>query len=206
MTITNLADTFVTVPAAIAIIIWLIAGRAWRMAFWWTLLFSFGLLLVAATKIAFVGWGIGIRSLDFTGISGHAMRASAVVPVLFYLMLQQSSLPKRAAGVVLGLLFGVLVAISRLAIHVHSVSEVMFGFFLGAAISLGFIRIASTSCIPVSRRLIAAGLIALLPTAYANPAPTSRWIDELALYLSGHDKPYVRTAWRMPHSSRTGNL
>src|SRR5438445_2386701 len=106
MTITKLADTTVMVPVAAACAAWLVCGRAWRMALWWCLLFTMGLALVAATKIAFVGWGIGIRSLDFTGFSGHAMRASAVMPVLFYLLLQKAPPFARTSGVLLGIVFG----------------------------------------------------------------------------------------------------
>jgi hypothetical protein len=32
--------------------------------------------MAACTKIAYLGWGIGMRSFDFTGISGHAMTAT----------------------------------------------------------------------------------------------------------------------------------
>ena len=35
-----------------------------------------------ASKVAFIGWGLGLSALDFTGISGHAMIASAVYPLL----------------------------------------------------------------------------------------------------------------------------
>ena len=80
---TSYGDTMVMIPAAFIILVWLTVGRAWRMAIWWCLLLIAGLVLVAATKIAFVGWGVGIRSIDFTGISGHAMRATAVLPVIF---------------------------------------------------------------------------------------------------------------------------
>ncbi|MEB0165436.1 phosphatase PAP2 family protein, partial [Glaciimonas sp. CA11.2] len=125
MSITRLADTTVMLPLAAACTVWLACGRAWRMAFWWCLLFALGLTLVAATKIAFIGWGIGIQALDFTGFSGHAMRTTAVMPVLFYLLLQKSSPTVRTLGVVLGIALGVLIGISRLAVQVHSVSEVV---------------------------------------------------------------------------------
>lgn len=194
--ITHLADTVVAVPAAIAIAVWLSAGRAWRMAAWWTILFTLGLTLVAATKIAFAGWGIGIRSLDFAGISGHAMRATAIAPVIFFLLLQKSPRMLRILGIMAGLLFGLLVAASRIAVHAHSLSEVVAGCLLGAAISLGFIRIARSSLRPeVNRWIVAASFVALLPVSHAEPAPTVSWIYGVALYLSGHDRPHVRSTW-----------
>jgi membrane-associated phospholipid phosphatase len=195
--ITYFGDTVVMMPAAAAIIIWLVIGRAWRMAFWWSILFTVGLVLVVATKIAFIGWGIGIRSLDFTGISGHSMRATAVLPVLCYLMLQKSSPGLRALGICFGLMLGLLLGISRIAVHAHSISEAAAGCLLGGMISLGFIRISGSLQKPVLHRwLIVLSMLALLPTSYAKPAPTQRWMNGVALYLSGHDRPYSRKQWK----------
>src|SRR5712692_9155992 len=98
MKITGFGGTAVMMPAAAVIVAWLLAGRAWRMALWWCLLFSFGIGIVVATKLAFIGWGIGVRSLDFTGISGHSMRATAVIPVMLYLLLLKARPVARASG------------------------------------------------------------------------------------------------------------
>ncbi|MEB0010062.1 phosphatase PAP2 family protein [Glaciimonas sp. Gout2] len=193
MSITRLADTTVMLPLAAACTVWLACGRAWRMAFWWCLLFALGLTLVAATKIAFIGWGIGIQALDFTGFSGHAMRTTAVMPVLFYLLLQKSSPTVRTLGVLLGIALGVLIGISRLAVQVHSVSEVVSGCILGAFVSVGFIWISSTLPKPILHRwLIALSLIVLIPAPMAKPAPTDRWLNAISLSISGHEKPFER--------------
>jgi membrane-associated phospholipid phosphatase len=197
MHITSVADTVVTLPAAATIAVWLIAGRAQRMALWWCLLFICGLAVVVATKIAFIGWGMGISSLDFMGMSGHAMRATAVFPVIFYLVLQRSPAVVSASGVMFGILIGVLVGVSRVALNVHSVSEAVAGCAIGVAVSLGFIWMSRGLPRPhLNHRIIALGLFALLPTSYANPAPTNRWMNAVALYLSGHDMPYGRNADR----------
>jgi membrane-associated phospholipid phosphatase len=195
--ITGFGDTVVMMPVAAAILVWLLVGRAWKMAFWWAALFSLGLAIVAATKIAFIGWGIGIRSLDFTGFSGHAMRATAVMPVLFYLMMHRSRSTGRLIGIGLGLVFGIVLSVSRVEVHAHSISEAVAGCILGGVTSLGFIWLSRRWEKPaLSRWLIAVSMIALFPTSYAKPAPTQRWMDSVALYLSGHDRPYTRGYWR----------
>lgn len=197
MHITSVADTVVTLPAAATIAIWLLAGRAWRMAFGWSLLFIGGLAIVAVTKIAFIGWGIGISAIDFMGMSGHAMRATAVFPVILYLILQRFSPAVRASGVLCGLLFGVLIGVSRVVLDFHSVSEVVAGCAAGGIVSLGFIRMSRGLPRPhLNRRLIALGLFALLPTSYASPAPTNQWMHAVALFLSGHEMPYDRSTGR----------
>ncbi|MGV3656021.1 MAG: phosphatase PAP2 family protein [Noviherbaspirillum sp.] len=191
--ITFLGDTIVMLPAAMAILGWLAVGRAWRIAFWWATLFAFGLGLVAATKIAFIGWGIGSVALDFTGISGHAMRAAAVLPVLAYLVSQRWRAPAKFACLVLGLGAGLMISISRVVLSYHSVSETVAGWLLGSAVALGFIRCSLRLSKPyLNRWLLAVSLLALVPTAYANPAPTGHWVNAVALYLSGHERPYVR--------------
>jgi membrane-associated phospholipid phosphatase len=195
---THFGGSTVMLSAAVVITAWLIAGRAWRMAFWWCGLLGVGLLLVLATKIAFVGWGVGIRSIDFTGISGHSMRATAVMPVLLYLILQKRPRLVCVAGVLLGLMFGVLIGISRLILNAHSMSEAVAGCILGGMISLGFILISRNSPKPVLNRwFIALSLMIVLGAGYAESVPTQRLIRDVALYLAGHERPYIRATWKM---------
>src|SRR5215217_2554483 len=86
MALSALGSMSVTGPLCIAVAVWLLAGRTWRLSLSWCMLFGIGLLLVAITKIAYYGWGIGIPQWKFAGLSGHAMRACAVYPVVLYLM------------------------------------------------------------------------------------------------------------------------
>src|SRR5690242_12235967 len=101
-------------PAAALCVLSLMLGRAWRLALWWCLLLILGCTMVAASKIAFIGWGIGIQSLDFTGLSGHAMRATAIAPVFLYLISPKAPAPVRLAAVLAGIGFGLLIGVSRL--------------------------------------------------------------------------------------------
>ncbi|MDB5823701.1 MAG: rane-associated phospholipid phosphatase [Herminiimonas sp.] len=192
--ITFVGDSVVLLPAGLVILAWLAAGHAWRLALLWSALFASGLVVVLATKIAFIGWGIGIESLDFTGVSGHAMRASAIFPVIAWLFLQRSSGSARNLGILVGVGLGLLVTVSRVVLHYHSVSEAVSGWMLGSVVALLFIRVGQGLAKPqLNRWLIALAMLGLLPTSYAEPAPTSQWMNTVALYLSGHDRPYVRS-------------
>lgn len=185
---TKLADTNFTMPLAALLAVWLAAARAWRPALCWCLLFGFGIFLVAATKIAYVGWGIGIAAIDFKGFSGHAMRAMSIAPAFLYVLLQDQGKRKVTLGVLAGLLFGLMIGISRLALGVHSVSEVITGLLLGAIISLGFIWYCrGWTTIVFDRKLLIIGTIALLPILTLKPAPTEGWIERIAIYLSGNE-------------------
>lgn len=196
--ITHFGDLSITALAAFAIAAWLLAEGEQRLAFWWSLLFSFGMAIVVATKIAFIGWGVGIRAIDFAGFSGHAMRAAAVLPVLFYLMLEKAPRSLRAAGALSGLACAALVAVSRVALHAHSVSEVVLGFLLGASVSVGFLWIASST---LRRNVftplrLSLSVLALLHAPYVHPAPTQKWLTQVTLLISGHGQPITRSAWR----------
>lgn len=193
--ITQFGDVTIMMLAAFAIAAWLYIEGEKRLAFWWSALFTVGLGIVTVTKMAFIGWGIGIPALDFTGFSGHAMRATAVIPVLFYLMLQRASPVLRIAGVLLGFCCALLVGLSRLPLHAHSVSEVAAGTALGAAVSLAFIWIAAGSLRKevFNPLRIALSVLALLPAPYVQPAPTQEWLTGVSLFFSGREKPFLRT-------------
>jgi membrane-associated phospholipid phosphatase len=195
-TITGIGDLAIMAPAALAIMLWLVLAGENRLAFLWSALFALGMALVVATKMAFIGWGIGIRSLDFTGMSGHAMRVAAVIPVLFYLVLQKSSAAARMCAVLLGFAIAALIAISRMAVNAHSASEVVSGYLLGVVVSAGFILHASSLRHTVlTRNRMALTMIVLLVASCAGPAPTQHWLTEASLYLSGQEKPFMRTGW-----------
>lgn len=197
--ITRFGDITIMSTTALAIATWLLVEDEKRLALWWTLLFAAGTGIVAVTKIAFIGWGIGIRSIDFAGFSGHAVRVTAVIPVLLYLMLQKASPATRAIGVWCGYAVAVLLGVSRLAVHAHSVSEVVAGWILGGMISLAFISVASSLQRHVFSPLrIGLILLALLPAPYVQPAPTQKWLTRVTLYFSGHDRPFHRAGWHKP--------
>jgi hypothetical protein len=192
--ITHLGDTSLMAPAALLIGLWLLASARRDLLWRWIQLLAFALALVALSKIAFIGWGIGIPALDFTGLSGHSTFATAVLPVMAYLLLHRYPGPVRIAGVALGLAMGLLVGISRLVLSFHSSAEVIAGCVLGALVSLGFIWVVDTARRPtVSRSLIVASLVALLAASSLQAAPTQYWFIRVALYMSGHDRPFVRT-------------
>lgn len=204
-TITTYGGSAVMMPAAAAFAAWLAVGGAWRMSLWWCGLFGAGLAVVIASKIAFIGWGIGIPALDFTGFSGHAMRAMAVIPVLFFLVLQNTSIATRRIGVLGGILLGALIVLSRVMLEAHSPAEALLGGILGMAVSLGFIALSGTLEKPLlNRALIAATFIGLIGMSYVEPIPSQSVLIKVALALSGHDEPYTRAGWKLRHDTGLG--
>ncbi|SAK60382.1 phosphatase PAP2 family protein [Caballeronia ptereochthonis] len=197
ISITSFGSVGVMGPVALIVAAWLALGYRWKYACAWLALLGAASGLVALSKIAFIGWGIGLRNLDFTGISGHALMSTAVLPVAIFVALLPARAAVRALGVAAGLLLGVWVGVSRVVLDAHSISEVVAGCALGALVALAFVRIAWRA---ESGRLaptpVAASLAAVVVALHGVPVPTQHWITEIALGLSGHERPYVRASWK----------
>ena len=159
----------------------------------WLLMLSFAIAVTLISKIMFLGWGLGIPSLDFTGISGHALLATSVLPVLLSWFLGNHGYRVRAAGAFLGLLVGAVVSVSRVVLGAHSVSEVLIAWMIGLLVSL----ITLPTLISPSRRpwfiwLSPLILLFAFGTSTSTYMQTHDWEIKIALLLSGHDRPYAR--------------
>jgi len=198
--ITALGSAGIMMPVALVAAAWLAVGYRWTYAVAWLAMLGAAGTLVAASKIAFMGWGVGVRGFDFTGVSGHSLMATAVLPVAAFVAMMPMRDTLRASGVATGLLLGVLVSTSRVVLNAHSVSEAATGWMLGAAVALLFVRLAWKA----ERRLlspipVAATLLAIVIALYGVPVPTQRWLAEIAIGLSGNARPYERTSLQLSH-------
>lgn len=79
-------DSTVLLPSAAALFIVLMLRKTSRLLAWqWSLLFGITGAIVCASKLAFMGWGLGIRELDYTGFSGHSALSAAFWPIFLWL-------------------------------------------------------------------------------------------------------------------------
>ncbi|MDO9280010.1 MAG: phosphatase PAP2 family protein [Polaromonas sp.] len=150
-------------------------------------------MATTVSKLAFIGWGIGIPDIDFTGISGHTMLAMAVYPLLFSTLASQLPPLQQRLSVAAGFVLALLVGQSRLEIDVHSVSEVLAGAMVGAAVSL-FALLKNSMPREISSPWLAVVFCgffgaSLSSTSQVNP---HSWVTEFALMLSGTSTPYTR--------------
>jgi len=189
----------VTALLAVGVAAWLVAARCWRLALAWCLVFGGAMLVAAASQVAFIGWGIGIRSLAFTGFSGHATRAAAVFPVALFLLMERGSPWLRRAAVAAGGTLALAVALARIQVGAHSASEALSGCVLGLAAAGVFLARAGAAQdrSPQPLLLLLLGLLAatiLLPRA--DPDYSHQWLTAVALKLSGRDRVYLRNDWQ----------
>jgi len=192
---TRLGEAQILLPAALLAMALLLRQRPGRpLVAWWLATLAAAVLLTTITKVAFIGWGIGLPALDFTGISGHAMFAAAIYPLL----LGTLAPPRlRWPAVALGTVLAVAIGVSRLAVNAHSVSEVVAGLVLGGAVSggvlarAGLLRVGLSAWVPV----LALAWFTVTPSL-APPSNSHGLVTRLALALSGQPQPYVRGQWR----------
>ncbi len=195
--ITNFGSSINTMSMALFIAMGLVANMENRMAFYWCTLFGAAMLLVVVTKIGFIGWGVGMEAIDFTGISGHATRAAAVYPVLFFLIFQRAPERLNVAPVCAGVAVGILISVSRFAVHVHSVSEILAGWMLGSAIGGLFLyRIKGRELVIPRVWLVLAGAVLVVAMPLTGQLQSDGMITRLALALSGRERPFTRTDWK----------
>ncbi|WP_394789281.1 phosphatase PAP2 family protein [Rhodoferax sp.] len=198
--ITRFGEIGIVLPIAMALTLWmLLSARSVRPVLGWVMALGLAVLVTTLSKIAFIGWGIGIPALDFTGFSGHAMFAAAIYPVLAYTLAAQWTPSRSATALVTlgGYALALLIAWSRVHIQVHSVSEVVAGFALGAAASGWSIwHMGGVPARPRSVRLRWAlvGLVCWLTVMplHAAPSRSHDIVTRIALELADRTQPFRR--------------
>lgn len=147
--------------------------------------------LTLASKLAFLGWGIGWARLDFTGFSGHATMTAAVYPVAVYLATHGRLRPSLPLAL-LGSLLAAAIAYSRLPLNAHSASEVVSGWLLGTA-ATAFALLASRrewrTPLPILAFSLAVGaaIPLLMPTVHTHDI-----VMRMATELSGREQVFNR--------------
>jgi hypothetical protein len=153
--------------------------------------------VVAATKVAYAGWGIEVASLNFTVVSGHTMLASAVYPTVCAICATHTRRHSVASLFLGGLAFALAIGSSRV-LYGHTPAEIVTGMALGTLV-------ATLTCAPMFQRRpsyvvealptggehtvalrrdlttsYSAIALAIIVVCHGRIAPVSIWIDAKA--------------------------
>ena len=189
--IIDIGHTAYMFPLAAAMTVWFAAGGAWKMALYWCGMFASGVSIVALSKIAYLGWDTGIPSLGFKALSGHVLCATAVLPVLGFLVLRCTSLAWGAVGITVGIAISAGLGLLIVYFNYHALSEAIASFILGMCISLGFLHITRTFPAPRASRWSAPlGAMIFALVFILKPSVINHKLDDVALHLSGRDRPF----------------
>ncbi|NRT57901.1 phosphatase PAP2 family protein [Sphaerotilus uruguayifluvii] len=194
--ITRLGEAQILLPLMGVLLLRLMLHAPSRALAWrWLGGTTLAALLTTASKVAFLGFGLGLASVDFTGFSGHSMFSAAVLPWLIALLRVPASRPLRAVHLLPGLLLAALIAVSRVEVGAHSWSEVITGHLLGLAVSAWVLPRRLVPLPQPGRAWLAPlllGALLWLPLQ-APPTRTHDLVIRLSLWVSGHERPHERT-------------
>jgi membrane-associated phospholipid phosphatase len=149
---------------------------------------------VAFSKLLFMAWGIGPPGLDYTGLSGHTALSMLTWPSLAAVLMRRRGRLARWLAVAAGAFLGIAVGISRLALEVHSLSEVIMGAVLGAMVAAWFIRgLARDESGPSWHALLlGAGCVIAWFVFYGRVFPSQHVLKDVAMWVSGHAHVFTR--------------
>ncbi len=182
-TLSALGDSRWLLPMALVLLITLPRADA-RLKWRWLLAIAVTAGVTLASKLAFMGWGVGIKSVHFTGFSGHAAMSSVIYPVVGALLAGTSKLPRRI-GLVIGVLLATAIAWSRIPLHAHSLSEVIAGLMLGLGCSTWAMHTAGPSSRPNAVAAAAAVLAGMVLPLALPDVHTHQLVIALAKLISG---------------------
>lgn len=192
--LTRLGEMQILLPAALLTCLPLLREPSAKafVARWW-LAVGLAAVLTTATKLAFIGWGLGISALNFTGISGHAMFAAAVYPVMAALLASRLAPALQRLAFVAGVALALGIGISRIEVGAHSMAEVIAGLVLGGWVTLAAVvrsQVPRDATRPSIQLLVIAWMV-LMPL-HTPQSRSHYFVTRLSLLLSGHDMPHTR--------------
>ncbi|MCW0319582.1 phosphatase PAP2 family protein [Pantoea dispersa] len=194
-TLTYFGDSMLLIPTAVIIALvltWKSDNR--RTVWYWLLAFGLAGLLVSISKIMFLGFGIGSARYNFTGFSGHSAMSATLWPVMMWLISGRWPTFWRALTIGIGYLIPLMVGLSRLVIHAHSVSEVLAGLMLGFTLSSAFLLSQRRTALKGFSvvQVAVAFLIPLLLMGHGRVATTQQFLERFSADLAGLEKPFTR--------------
>ena len=196
--LTFFGDSMLLLPCGaiiVALLLWKADTR--RTSLQWLLLIGTAGGIVIVSKLAFLGWGIGSRTFDFTGFSGHSALSASIWPVMIWILTSRASRRIRIAAVAGGYLLALVIGVSRVILHAHSVSEVIAGLALGFTISTSFLWMQYSRRTHLHHlstgQLTAVLLLPLLLVMQGKKAPTQGLLERIALTIAPIQHVYTRS-------------
>lgn len=195
--LTSAGDSALLLPLLGWMFVWLVIPRSSRAEGWrWLIAVVACAGIVSASKLLFMAWGVGLPGLDYTGFSGHSALSALVWPSMAALLARRGSAALQKTAVGLGVLLALGIAISRVLLKAHSISEVVLGCALGLALAGWFLLSRAVTPKPSPRALaLLAGMAILLTLAfYGRVFPSQHVLKQVALAISGRGQVFRRLA------------
>lgn len=189
--ILHLGDLAVALPAGAGLTAALACAGSPRLALRFALSLAGVILLVGATKVAYLGWGTAIAPLDYKALSGHAAVAATVYPFMAWVLLRPLGMRYALLGVGGAALLAAAVALVLVMHEQHTQAEAAGGWLVGLSASLANIgrgyAPAASRWLPALSCAIPAALLCAWAVQQAH---IGYWLVRLALLFSGAPVPH----------------
>jgi membrane-associated phospholipid phosphatase len=129
--LTDFGDSAVLLPLSAVVLIWLLVTRSVGAAIWWVgVLVVFG-AVIGGLKMLFFACPPAVDVRSPSGHTGFSMLVYGGIAVI--IAAQRRSLWSQAGIMLVTIALVVGIAISRVTLHMHSRTETLIGFLIGAA-------------------------------------------------------------------------
>ncbi|MGH6991353.1 MAG: phosphatase PAP2 family protein [Stellaceae bacterium] len=184
VTFTSLGNSVVTLPIAVAILVWLYLWLGRKVALAWLIALLVCGAVTAVLKIYF--HACPVRVIDLVSPSGHTSLSFFVYGGLVLITGARWPVWPKLALWLVGAAFVLAIAISRLVLDDHSRIEVVIGLAVGGTALLLFWRVFRQMrwrAMPIWPIWV----VALVPIVvlHTHNLPTESLLTRLALYLRG---------------------
>jgi len=133
-----IGSTLVVAPVMVLVTVFLLWKRRWESLAFWVLAMAGSQLLIGPVKALYARPRPPLPLVETTGFSfpsGHAVAGAAVALALVIVLVPAG--PKRRNLEILAGAFAILMALSRVYLRAHWLSDAAAGAALGAAVSIG---------------------------------------------------------------------
>jgi len=191
--ITDCGDSAVTAPLALLILVFLLASRERRLGGAWILAIGGAAAVITALKLVFGACGADFAGERIVSPSGHTAMSTAVYGSLALLAGSRLRAGQRYTMYALAAAGIAGIALSRVVLHEHNLSEIVIGWVVGAGGVAVFAAAAGrreAPALPLGWLLLCAAiLVALL---HGNRWAVEPVIRRLAGIFRAAAAPYCR--------------
>jgi membrane-associated phospholipid phosphatase len=181
--ITDFGDSAVTAPLALLILGFLFAaGQRW-LTFGWMLAIGGCAIVIGVLKVVFGACGHELVLVHLISPSGHTAMSTAVYGSLALLIGARLPSGQRRTVLVAAAVAIVGIALSRVALHDHSRSEIALGFAVGVcavAVFRAVLRRHAAPALPLGWILLSGGILVVVTHG-------TRWMIEPAVHRLAWD-------------------
>ncbi|GAA4490279.1 phosphatase PAP2 family protein [Gluconacetobacter tumulicola] len=179
--LTDLADQDVLLPVEALVFVALLSLRLWRLAWVWAVVMCGGAALTLVLKLGLEACGPAPDRMLYSP-SGHTMAGTMVYGCLLAMLRVRTPIVVGAAVVI-----ACVLGWSRVALGVHTITEVLLGGGLGVAMVCLFRRLVGPpSAIPMQAvRGVAVAMIALIAICHGHRSTIELAIQDFSRFDLG---------------------